>query len=108
VTGAVGRRFGGDDAAAYRWALRRAARLLEAGDRRRWPQAERAAFERSALLAALLPDLEQWPASQRRSLAALLRAKGGARERDYARHVRTHRRYLASLGLLGAEARRVS
>ena len=49
-----------------------------------WRGPERDAFERLAPLAGLLPGLASWPLKDRRSLAALLRAKGGVAERDYA------------------------
>jgi hypothetical protein len=50
----------------------------------RWTTDERAAFERLAPLAGLLAALPAWPRSERTALAALLRAKGAAGERDFA------------------------
>ncbi len=97
VTRLVGQRFGGEYAAAARWAMRRAVRVLEAGDPRSWPPDERRAFEGLVLLAALIPDLDTWPAPDRRRLASLLRAKGGTRERDYTLKVQSHARLQAAL-----------
>jgi hypothetical protein len=57
----------------------------------RWPAAERDAFRALAPLAALVPDLSRWPAAAKRSLVALMRAKGGDEFRFHeglARHAR--------------------
>jgi hypothetical protein len=57
----------------------------------RWPAAERDAFRALAPLVALVPDLPHWPATAKRSLVALMRAKGGDEFRFHeglARHAR--------------------
>jgi hypothetical protein len=106
VTRAVAERFGGDRPAAARASARRAARLLGASGWRRWPADERRAFERMALVAALIPDLGGWPAGDRRRLLRLMRAKGGAGEREYVRLLDGHRRLRRSLEALRARAER--
>jgi len=53
---------------------------------------ERRAFEHLSLVAALVPDLARWPSSDRAALVGLMRAKGVASERVYARHLDHHRR----------------
>ncbi len=109
VTSAIGRRFGGDRVAARRWALRRLTRLLGVRGMRRWPAGERRAFAGLAPLAALIGDLPSWTARERRALVAIMRAKGGRRERDYALMLRGHgrlRESLWSLAQLGRRARR--
>ncbi|HEX5639967.1 MAG TPA: hypothetical protein VFX81_09220 [Burkholderiaceae bacterium] len=70
----------------------------------RWPRAERAAFERLAPLAALLPALPAWSSAERRSLGALLRAKGGTGERDFAQQATACPRFYRELAsvLLGS------
>jgi hypothetical protein len=90
VTRALARRFGGDRDGAERWARQRVARVLEPGPKRSWTPDERAWFDRLSVLVALIPDLESWPASDRRKLAALMREKGGTRERDYVLAARRH------------------
>ena len=66
-------------------------------DLSRWPRAERAAFDRLALLVALIPDLADWPARDRRALVSLMRAKGGMRERTYVERQQRHERLRAAL-----------
>jgi hypothetical protein len=65
-----------------------------------WSRDERHAFERMSLVAALVPDLARWPAADRRALALLMRAKGGATERAYALRLDAHRRFRRSLEAL--------
>ncbi len=77
VTRAVGERFGGDAAAAGRWATGRVDRMLDTG------------------------NVRDWPATERRALTALMRAKGGHRERDFVRKVQAHRRFGEGLARLG-------
>jgi hypothetical protein len=63
----------------------------------RWPSAERAAFEMLCPLVALIPDLHRWPRRDRLALIALMRAKGGPRERHYVRALRHHDRFRRAL-----------
>jgi hypothetical protein len=97
VTAAIGRRFGGDRDAAERWARRRMTSLLGARDTSRWPPEERAAFDRLCPLMAFLPGVGEWPRRDLRALLGLMRAKGGPRERDYARGVQRHARLRQAL-----------
>ena len=96
----VAREFGGDRARATRESAERVARALGVRGRSSWPPAERRAFERLSLVAALVPDLEAWPRSDRRALVSLMRAKGGGREMAYARRLDGHRRFRRSLETL--------
>ena len=91
VTRWIRRAFNGDRAAAEHAATRLAARALAVRGMERWPAAERDAFRALAPLAALVPDLPRWPATAKRSLVALMRAKGGDEFRFHeglARHAR--------------------
>ena len=83
VTDLVVRRFGGDRQRAGTACADEAARLLGVRGWQRHPRAERQAFERLAPLVLLLPGVRRWPADDRRTLAAVLRAKGGRRESDF-------------------------
>jgi hypothetical protein len=72
----------------------------------RWPGAQREAFQRLAPLAALLPALPAWPAAERGALGALLRAKGGRGEREFAQRATACPRFYRELaGLLRDAAR---
>jgi hypothetical protein len=93
----VAREFGGDRPAAARESTRRVARALGIRRLAAWPPEERRAFERMALVVALVPDLARWPAADRRALVRLIRAKGGRSEREYARRLDRHRRLRGAL-----------
>jgi hypothetical protein len=96
VTGWIRRDFGGDRAAAERAAIRLAVRALGVRGMERWPAAERDAFRALAPLVALVPGLTRWPATAKRSLVALLRAKGGDEFRFHA-GLAQHRRFADAL-----------
>jgi hypothetical protein len=81
----------GDRAAAEREAIAVATRALGAGGQGRWPESERRAFGRLALLVAQIDDLDRWPAADKRALIAVMRAKGGDEFRFH-RLVSRHRR----------------
>lgn len=96
----IAREFGGDRRRATPESAARVRRALGVGSTAAWPREERRAFERMALVAALIPDLARWPAADRRRLVALMRAKGGATERAYAQRLDAHRRFRRSLEAL--------
>ena len=96
----IGRRFGGDRAAAQRHCSAAVARRLGVRvDARRRP-AEHRAFEEFSVLAAMIPDLRRWSRAERRALAEVMAAKGAARESDYARLLQNHPRLLDAIGRL--------
>ena len=83
VSGHVAKRYDGDRERAVREAGRRWRRRLGlTASCRRWPQAEREAFDALSLLLESL-DYRPGDRAERRRLAAVLRAKGGPRERRY-------------------------
>src|SRR5216684_5833337 len=88
----VAREFGGDRIGATRDSAERVGLALGAVHRAAWPPAERRAFDRMALVAALIPDLAVWSPAERRALVAVMRAKGGRSEMRYARRLDGHRR----------------
>ena len=90
VTDHIARRFDGDRAAAAAATPRLVARALGLRRWTTWPRAQREAFERLSLLAAVVPGLARWPAAAKRHLAHVLRAKGAPSERDYARQLDAH------------------
>lgn len=107
LTGWIGRRFRGDRDAAQRWAVRRVAQALGVSTRDGWRANERVWFERLAPLVAMAPELSRWAPSERRALAAVLRLKGGPRERAYALTLQQHSRLQSGFAtvLLGRRAR---
>lgn len=79
----VAQRFGSDRRRARRVLPKEAAARCGVSEWKRWPVAERTAFERWSPLILLLPGVERWSAGERRALAAVARAKGAPRETDY-------------------------
>src|SRR5437867_4337195 len=96
----VAREFRGDRARATRDSADRVAHALGVRSRGCWPPAERRAFERLSLVAALVPDLSAWSLTERRALRSVMRAKGGGSEMAYARRLDGHRRLRRSLEAL--------
>ncbi len=105
VTEDVARRHHGDREAATREAVGRVGRALGASRWAAWPEPEREAFRRWALVVALIPDLDRWPYSARTRLVRLIRAKGGRGEGPYVRELLAHARLGRSLRALTARAR---
>ncbi|MGH7334711.1 MAG: hypothetical protein ACREKS_18590 [Candidatus Rokuibacteriota bacterium] len=99
VSDHVARHFAGDRAAATRLAMARVGRLLGAWRQRAWPPAH-AAFETFSLVLGLVPDLAQWPTTDRRALARIVEAKVGADERAYAGLMDAHHRLRGALAQL--------
>lgn len=62
-----------------------------------WSAAERDAFVRMAPVIALVPGVARWPASEKRALLAMIRAKGGTHERDFALAAAAHPRFFPAL-----------
>jgi hypothetical protein len=104
VTRNIAHRFGGDRAAALRWATRRIARILGIPQWRSWTASERIALKRLSPILALIPDLEHWSTGERRALVRIIRAKGGRHEAEYVRHLRAHHRLARSLHRLAESA----
>ena len=93
----VAQQFGGDRARATRESAERVGRALGGSRRAEWPPAERRAFDRMSLVAALVPDLEAWSVADRRALVEIMRAKGSGTEMDYARRLDRHQRLRRTL-----------
>jgi hypothetical protein len=91
VTRWIDARFGGDRRAAERAAVRLLDGALGDAARARWTDDERRARAALAPLLAQIPQIAQWPASDRRALAALIRAKADDEFRFHER-LRGHRR----------------
>ncbi len=68
----------------------------------RWNEDERRAFSTWALVLALIPDLEQWSAAEKRAVAAIIRAKAGPDEARYLRLLQAHARLRRAVLALGS------
>jgi hypothetical protein len=64
---------------------------------RRLPAGQRLFWERWAPLVALVPGLDAWTDAEKRDLAAVIRAKGSRRERDFVARFDAHPRLGAAL-----------
>jgi hypothetical protein len=85
-------RFGSDRERAAREVADEAARMLGVGSRRGWSTGERIAWQRWSPLVLALPGISRWGAADRRALVAVIRAKGGRRESEFALRFDRHRR----------------
>lgn len=92
VTRFLAGRYGSDRERAERELAARAARLLGLRSLGRLPAGERLAWRRWAPFVCSLPGIERWSAADRAALAAVVRAKGGARESDFVARFDRHRR----------------
>jgi len=102
VTAWIVTRFGGDRSAAEAAAVRSVAAALHVSNFAAWGESERRALKVLAPLLAQIPDLARWPASDRRLLVAIVRAKGGDEFRFHRLLVR-HRRLRGALATLSAQ-----
>ncbi len=90
-------RFDGDRDRAARGSTRRLIRILGIEDYAEWTSQERQWMRELAPILCLIPDLESWPVRDRRSLAALIKAKGARYELDYTRRAAKHTRLAEAL-----------
>jgi hypothetical protein len=70
--------------------------------RQSWSPSEHRAFARWAPVLALIDDLPCWPASERRAIVSLVRAKAGRSEIEYLRRLAARPRLRAAILALGA------
>ena len=94
---AIGLAVARHDGASERTAMRR----LGLPTLRGWSPSERLWLRRWAPLIDAVPRIERWGKAERRALAAIVRAKGGRRESDYARLFDAHRHWPAAVLALG-------
>jgi hypothetical protein len=92
--------FGGDAEKIRRVSRANVSRAL--GIRpNRWSEGRRRAFADLALVLDLIPDLSDWPASEREALAEIVFAKSGPLESRYLRLTQSHARLRTALLRLG-------
>lgn len=80
-----------------------ARRLLGVRSTRRWTRAQRMWWRRWSPLVTILPGIERWPADDRRRLARVVLAKGGASEREFVRLFDGHARLRRAILRLAAD-----
>ena len=97
VTDFLAAHHGDEPDRGARSCVRAAAARLGAGPTPQWTRSERLAFERWAPLVLLLPGLARWSAAERRAFAAVIRAKGGARESEFVRRFDAHAKLRAAV-----------
>jgi hypothetical protein len=90
VTSYMNARFGSDRERGSEVLADEAAERLRVDGWRRFPPGERLFWLRWAPLVALLPEVDDWPAADREAVAAVIRAKGGARESEFVDRFDTH------------------
>lgn len=93
----LARRGGSDREGALEQCANEAARLLGVRSQRGWTAGEREAWTRWSPLVLALPGVKRWSRAERRSLAEVMRAKGGRRESDYVRLFDQHTRLRSAL-----------
>lgn len=103
VTDNVNRQFRGNRAAAITSAVQELSRILAIRDMKRWPDSEKQALERLSLLLVQISSLGRWSAEDKRALVGIIRAKGGAQEREYTLAGLAHRRLKRALEQLAGE-----
>ena len=86
----LARRFGGDCERGVATLVEEASELLDVRSQRGWSAAERQAFERWAPIVTALPGVRRWGLEARRALGAIVRAKGGRRESEFAVRLNRH------------------
>jgi hypothetical protein len=81
VTDLIASEFAGDREAAGRECLARVKRWLGVGSMAGWSGAQKQALAQMAPLLSTAPEIARWSLAERKSLAELIRAKGGNQER---------------------------
>lgn len=96
----ISSRFQGDRDRAEREAPKLAMNLLRVQSTAGWTSDEKLCFNRLALFALTIPDLEKWPSKDKRTLSQIMRAKGSVLEQDYVRKLRNHKRLIRAVQVI--------
>lgn len=92
--------FEGDRNRAEREAPELARRTLVLSSTKGWTPDERLWFNRLALFALSLPNLEEWVTRDKQNLVSIMKAKGAVREQEYVKSLREHRKLMESINEL--------
>jgi len=100
-------RAGGDRDAAMAASEQRAGKRFGVRSLEGWTTGERLWWRRWAPLLDALPGIGRWSAKERRKVVAIVRAKGGVRESEYARLFDAHPRLAAAVLSIGGRGPRM-
>jgi hypothetical protein len=67
-----------------------------------WSSAEQNAFENSAVLLSLVPDVAHWTTAQKQALTEIIRAKAAPHEADYLHLLQQHAKLREAIVRLGS------
>jgi len=101
VSERMARDFEGDARRIREQSAHEVARALQV-DPAGWTPAERESFQNWSVVLALVPDLSDWSAEEKREIVEIIRAQSGADEMMYLRRTQRHQRLRAELLRLGA------
>jgi hypothetical protein len=90
-------RFEGDRAAAQVAAVEIVGSALGLNGSESWPESEHRSFRSLSMLIAQVPELDEWPASDKRALVNIMRAKGARHELRYFDLMRRHPRFMRAM-----------
>ena len=90
-------RYGSARAQGERTSARAAAQRFHAGPQRGWSPGQRLAWLRWSPVLCALDGVERWSRAEQRAAVAVIRAKGGRHESDYARAFDAHRKLRAAV-----------
>ena len=97
ITDYLAGRFGSSRQLADRECAREAMELLGVRSQKGWSAGEQLAWRRWSPLILILPGVKRWTAAEKKALVAVVRAKGGRRESDFALQFDRHRKLRRAL-----------
>jgi hypothetical protein len=92
ITEYLAKRFGSQRKLAEITCAREARHLLGVRSQRGWSEGEKLAWRRWSPLILILPGIKRWNETDKKALVAVVRAKGGLRESDFALQFDRHRK----------------
>jgi hypothetical protein len=92
ITDYLAQHFGSRRKQGDRVCAREAMRLLGVRDQTNWSTGEKLFWRRWSPLILILPGVERWTKAEKKELVAVVRAKGGRRESDFALRFDRHRK----------------
>lgn len=104
VTKYFAKNFDGDRQRGMLETISSVRKTLHIGSIATWSLDEIAAFERLAPLVAMIHDLKKWRPAEKRDLVAIIRAKGGPKERKFVLLVNQHEKFRQAVSRLAAQA----
>ena len=90
VTENIAQDFNGDSGKALRSSIRKVSLELGIRNLKKWPVKERVAFERWCPMLALIPELGNWGAKDRKLLIEIIRSRAAEREKKYVALMQKH------------------